>query len=336
MSVLAGIIQLHSLAEMYVERGIAVSEEVNQISNRITVGVATGAYKLTVGKWEWVRERVEESKELCERIGDYRQWGDCTAMLGESAFIAGDLAYSMNIQKELLEDARRRRSPLHQCWGLLGVAVNNIRLGNEAEAVPMLDEALKVLEETPNLSSSIETNGQLGLAYLRTGEDGRALEYANRALDLATGISPTVYSMDVGYSAIAEVYFTLWERALQSPDGKTDAVQLKSLAEKAIKLLRAFKNVFPIGQPSLFYFLGWYEWLNGKRPQAIKLWKDGLDSAQKYRMRYEEGLIHVKLGVALADDPTLRMEHFDGAIRIFGEMDATPMLRQARELSDRR
>jgi tetratricopeptide (TPR) repeat protein len=334
MSILAGFLQLHKLAETYVERGIAVSEEVNQISNRITVGVVTSAYLLTVGKWEEVRERLEEAKGLCEQIGDYRQWGDCTAVLGESAFIAGDLKYSMDIQKILLDDARRRRNPLHQCWGLLGVAVNNIRFGNEAEAIPMLEEALKILEAAPNLSSSIETNGQLGLAYLTTGEDGKALEFANRGLELATGISPTVYSMDVGYSAIADVYFELWEKSLRSPDGTADSVRLKSLAEKAIKLLRAFKNVFPIGQPSLLYFSGWYEWLNGKRPQAIKLWKAGLEAAQRFRMRYEEGLIHMKLGMAYADHAELRKDHFDQAIRIFGEMDAIPMLRHVRELSD--
>ena len=281
-----------------------------------------------------VRERLEESKVLCEKIGDYRQWGDCTAILGESAFIAGDLSYSMNIQKILLDDARRRRNPLHQCWGLLGVAVNNIRLGNETQAIPMLEEALKILEATPNLSSSIETNAQLGLAYLMTGEDGKALDFANRALELATGISPTVYSMDVGYSAIADVYFELWEKALQSPDGTADSVRLKSLAEKAIKLLRTFKNIFPIGQPSLHYYMGWYEWLIGKHPQAVKSWRAGLEAAQKFRMRYEEGLIHMKLGMAYADHAELRKDHFDQAIRIFGEMDAIPMLRHVRELSD--
>ncbi|HEY5731772.1 MAG TPA: AAA family ATPase, partial [Anaerolineales bacterium] len=336
MAVLAGFMQLHKLAETYVERGIAVSEEVNQLSNRITVGVVTSAYLLTVGKWDEVRERVEESKELCERIGDYRQWGDCTAMLGESAFIKGDLGYSMNIQKELLENARRRRSPLHQCWGLLGVAVNNIRLGNDTEAVHMLEEALKILADTPNLSSAIETNAQLGLAYLMTGQEGKSLEFANKALEMATGISPTVYSMDVGYAAIAEVYFELWEKALQNPDGTSHPAQYKSLAEKAIKLLRAFKNVFPIGQPSLLYYQGWYEWLNGNQTQAVRSWNMGLEAAQKFRMRYEEGLIQIKLGAAFADDADLRKEHFDEAIRIFGEMDAVPMLRRAREMSDRK
>lgn len=336
MAVLSGFVQLHKLAETYVERGIAVSEEVNQLSNRITVGVVTSAYKLTVGKWREVRERVEESKALCERIGDYRQWGDCAAMLGESAFISGDLEYSMKIERELLEDARRRRSPLHQCWGLLGVAVNNIRLGNEAEAIPMLEEALKILEDTPNLSSAIETNAQLGLAYLMVGQEGKALEYADIALEMATGISPTVYSMDVGYAAIADVYFELWEKALQNPDGKLNPAHLKSRVERALKLLRAFKNVFPIGGPSLFYYRGWYEWLNGKRSQAAKIWKDGLESARKLEMRYEEGLLRMKLGMAYSGDPDLRREHFDEAIRIFGAMDAVPMLRRVRELSDRK
>jgi class 3 adenylate cyclase/tetratricopeptide (TPR) repeat protein len=336
MAVLAGFMQLHKLAEAYVERGITVSNEVNQISNRITVSVVTGAYLLTVGQWEIVRERLEEAKALCEKIGDYRQWGDCAGVLGESAYIAGDLKYSMDIQQELLENARRRRSPLHQCWGLLGVAVNNIRLGNEADVIPMLEEALKILDETPNLSSSIETNAQLGLAYLRAGQDGKALEFANRALELATGISPTVYSMDVGYSAIAEVYFGLWERSLQNPDGAADAVRLKDLVEKAIKLLRAFKSVFPIGQPSLSYFMGWYESLNGRQSLAIKHWKEGLAAAQKFRMRYEQGLLHMRLGAVYVDDVTLQREHFNEAIRIFGEMDAVPMLRHTRELGDRK
>jgi len=321
MAILSGFVQLHKLADTYVERGLAVAEEVNQISNRITANVVTSAYILTVGKWDDVRERVEQAKAMCESIGDYRQWGDCMGMLGESAFITGDLQYSMTIQKELLENARRRRSPLHQCWGLLGVAVNNIRFGNEAEAVPMLEEALKILEETPNLSSAIETNGQLALAYLRTGQHKKAIAFADKALGMATGISPTVYSMNVGYSAIADVYFELWEEALQNPDGKSDPAQYQTLAGKAIKLLRAFKSVFPIGEPELLYYQGWYEWLSGKHSQAEKTWNATLDAAQKFNMRYEQALTHIKLGIALTEDAS-KKEHLDSAIKLFNEMGA--------------
>jgi hypothetical protein len=98
MGVLAGFAQLHNLAETYVSRGLAVAEEVNQPSNLITVSVVTSAYKITVGKWSEVRERVEEAKAICEQLGDYRQWGDCTAMLGESALISGDLQYAVKIE----------------------------------------------------------------------------------------------------------------------------------------------------------------------------------------------------------------------------------------------
>ncbi|HEX6033699.1 MAG TPA: AAA family ATPase, partial [Anaerolineales bacterium] len=234
MSVLAGFAQLHKLAETYVERALAVAREVNLPSNLITVYVVTSAYLLTVGKWEDVRKRVEEAKALCEQLGDYRQWGDATAMLGESAFIAGDTSYSMSIQKVLLEDARRRRNPLQQCWGLLGVAVNNIRWGKAADALPMLEEALHILEETPNVASTIETNGQIALAYLRLGQEEKAIVHAEKALKLSEKLSPTVYSMDLGFSGIADVYFELWEKALQDPAKKAETNQLMLLAEKSI------------------------------------------------------------------------------------------------------
>ena len=331
MCVLAGFAQLHRLAETYVERALAVAKEVNQPANLITVGVVTSAYKITVGKWDEVRTRVEEAKAICEQLGDYSQWGDATAMLGESALIAGDIEYSLHIQKILLEDARRRRSPLHQCWGLLGVASNNIRLGNVAAAVPMLEEALRILEETPNLASSIEINGQLALAHFRLGEEEKALASAGKVLGLAANISPTVYSMNVGFTAVADVYFELWETALQNPHKKSDADQSRQLAEKALSLLRAFEKVFPIGQPSTSLYQGWYEWLTGYSVKAIKSLHKGLEAAQKFSMPYEEGLLRVKLASYMPDPPETRKNHIQRAIEIFEKMGAVRELRLAQQ-----
>jgi tetratricopeptide (TPR) repeat protein len=329
MSVLAGLAQLHGLAETYVERALAVAKEVNQASNLITVYVVTSAYLLTVGKWEAVRSRAEEAKALCEQLGDYRQWGDATAMLGETAFIAGDTHYSMSIQKQLLEDARRRRSPLHQCWGLLGVAVNNIRWSRAADALPMLEEALQILELTPNVASSIETNGQIALAYLRLGQEEKALAHAERALSLSEKISPTVYSMDIGFTGIADVYFELWEKAIQTK--RTDADYLKQLAEKSVKLLRAFEKVFPIGQPVTPIYQGWYEWLTGNSEAAIRTLTRGLEVAQKYNMRYEEGLIRLRLALYAQGNLESRKINLGRAIELFEQMGAVNELRVARE-----
>ena len=161
---------------------------------------------------------------------------------------------------------------------MFGVAANNIRLGNEALAVPMLEEALQILEEIPNLASSINTNGQLALAHLRLGQDEEALAYADKVLELAANISPTVYSMDIGFSAVAEVYFELWEKTLRDPDRGLDADIYKSSAEKALKLLRAFQKVFPIGQPFSYYYQGRYAWLTGNSEKAFKVLAQRLGS----------------------------------------------------------
>jgi class 3 adenylate cyclase/tetratricopeptide (TPR) repeat protein len=332
MAVMAGFGQVHSLAESYVDRAMAVAKQVNQPSNRITVDVVTGVYELGVGKWENVRSKALEAQALSEQLGDYRQWGDSTELLAENALISSDLEYATNMLRILLEAARKRRNPLQQGWGLFGLAAIGIRRGNEAEAIPMLEEALQILEELPNLASSINTNGQLALAHLRLGQHGQALAYAGVVLDLAEGVSPTVYSLDLGFAAVADVYFELWEKALREPNRHFDADKYKSLAARAIKLVRAFEKVFPIGRPVTPYYQGWYEWLNDKPQVAIQLWKKGLEAAQHFKMTYQEGLLRVKLGAALQNDPDARRVHFEGAIQIFEKMGAMRELEVAKRL----
>lgn len=254
-------------------------------------------------------------------MGDKGQWGDCAAMLGESAWIAGDMTYAIDMQLQLLEDARRRRNPLHQCWGLLGVAVNYTRTGKAEQAVPLLEEALQILDETPNIASSIETYGQLALAYLRLGQKQNALDAANKSLEISTGISPTVYSMNIGYTAIADVFFELWEESLQTTDLKPDSAKYQSLVEKSIKLLRGFQNVFPIGQPSTPYYQGWYEWLTGKQDAARKSWQKSIESSQKYNMPYEEALAMYRIGASLPKDDPSHSEYLTKAAAIFEKMN---------------
>jgi len=321
LAVLVGYAQWHDLAESYVKRALAVAESVNHPPNWITVNVVTGVYHVMVGKWNEIRHRVEQAKALCEQLGDDRQWGDCTVLLAEAALISGDVEYALNTQLVLLEDARRRRNPLQQCWALFGVAANNIRRGEEAPSIPMLEEALQILAELPNFASSVNTNAQLALANLRIGQQEKALAFAARVLELATDISPTVYSLDIGFSAVSQVYFELWEKALREPVARADAEQYKGLAERALKLLRAFRGMFPIGQAYLSYYDGWYQLLTGKMQKAIRSWQAGLISAERLGLLYEEGLLRTRLASYLPQG-TQRDEHIRRATEIFENMGA--------------
>jgi tetratricopeptide (TPR) repeat protein len=332
MAVLAGFAQLHSLADIYVNRALAIAEEVNQPANLTTVQVVTSVYQISVGKWDEIRPRAEKARLLCEQVGDYRQWGDSMDVLGESALISGDITYSARVLYRLLEDARQRRNPLQVCWGLFGVAAIQIRQGREAEAVPMLEEALQILEELPNLASLISIYGQLALAHWHLGQVERALSYAEKVLELAEDISPTVYSLDIGFSAICHVYFALWEKALRRPEAGLDPDRFKLLAERGMKLLRAYRKVFPIGQAYDRYYQGRYEELTGKPQLAVRSWRLGLEAARKYKLLFEEGLLRVKLGSYLRDDPVACREHFECAVEIFEEMGAVHKLSWAKKI----
>ncbi len=131
---------------------------------------------------------------------------------------------------------------------------------------------------------------------------------------------------------MAEVYFSLWEKALHNPDKPVDIRQYRELVEKAIKLLKGFRKVFPIGQPYLAYYEGRYQWLNGNHEQAVRTWTKGLAAARKYRMLFEEGLIRARLASALTYAPHERRVHIDCATRIFESMGAVKELDAIRNI----
>jgi tetratricopeptide (TPR) repeat protein len=204
-----------------------------------------------------------------------------------------------------------------------------LRLGEEADAVSALEEALEILQETPNLASSAETNSQLALAYLRLGQEDKAREYAQKVFDIMGSTSPTVYSMNIGFTAVAEVAFELWGKALLSQP-TADPEEYKALAEKSLKLSKAFQGVFPIGQPVTPYYQGWYEMLTGKHDAAIKSWQKGLEAAQKFNMPYEEALARLKLGAHSKDDEETRKKHFERALYLLEKMGRVSRLQLAK------
>jgi len=332
VAVMAGFAGIHPLAEAYVERGLSVSAEVNKPANTIPVNVVTGVYLMTVGKWQDVISRAREAVEICEQLGDFRQWSDATVLIGEAMLISGDNKSSLETFTKYLTGARERRNPIQQIWGLFGCAANLIRQSQYADAIIMLEEAVDILKDQPNLASSINMHGQLAIAYHLQGETEKALYNAGRVLELATNLRPTVYSLDVGFSAVATVYFDLWEDALLTNQDKELADKYFLLVEKILTILQTFKNVFPIGEAYLLYFRGWYSWVLDKKNTAMKYWSKGLESAIKYSLLYEEALIRMRLASAESvDDAQTSYEHYLRAVEVFESMGAQRELELARK-----
>jgi tetratricopeptide (TPR) repeat protein len=155
--------------------------------------------------------------------------------------------------------------------------------------------------------------------------------HADKVLDLASNRSPTVYSMDIGFAAAADVYFELWENSRQDPGRHLDADKHKLSAQKAMKLLRAFQKVFPIGESVTLYYQGWHDWLSDNYEKAIISLYNGMEAAQKFNMPYEEGLIRVRLASYAQDNSDTRKKHVQRAIEIFEKMGAIHELKLAQE-----
>jgi hypothetical protein len=107
------------------------------------------------------------------------------------------------------------------------------------------------------------------------------------------------------------------------------------MAERALKLLKGFRNIFPIGKPYLALYTGRWYWDQGKHQKAVKTWQDGLEAARRYGVLYEEGLLRVRLGDARKDAPTEQLQHFECAAEIFESMGAIRDLRITQALAEK-
>ncbi len=93
---------------------------------------------------------------------------------------------------------------------------------------------------------------------------------------LTQGQRPTFFGTYFGYVGPATVYLAEWE-AGGSPE-------VRAKAEDAIKRLKAYTNVFPIGQPRYGVLAGRREWLLGDHGKAQRHWRQALEAATELSM----------------------------------------------------
>jgi tetratricopeptide (TPR) repeat protein len=167
----------------------------------------------------------------------------------------------------------------------------------------------------------IDLYGLLALVYLRQNQPENALAAAEKALKLITKTPPTSFLSLPGYAAVVETYLS-------------SNVQMfkRSNVKQALKGLRSFTRIFPIGRPRLYLWLGVYEWSLGRRKQAMALWCKSLESAERLGMPYSAGLTHYEMGWRLPSTNPARREHLTRAVEIFNQLGAGYDLEQAQKV----
>ncbi len=331
MCVSAGLVPLHRLAEAYGKQAFKVARSVDQLPNLVNASIVISAYKSGVGQWGVVREILDEALVICERIGDYRQWSECLGMLACCAIMEGDFARGIELGELILESARDQSNTLHQAWGMEWLSLSHLRMGENAKASHLLEEALTLLADNAERTAEIENYGMLALARLRINQPLEARQAADMASErIAQAGLPSMYSMIIGYDGMTEVYLQLWEERLSEiPQMPSGQARLEQLAHQACKNMHAYKRAFPIGLPSAWLHQGRYDWLSGKQRVAHKAWRKSLAAAHRLAMPYDGGLAHYEIGRHLPTGDPNREEHLSQAVETFSRLGANFDLERA-------
>jgi hypothetical protein len=95
--------------------------------------------------------------------------------------------------------------------------------------------------------------------------------------------SPNALAALEGYAGAVEVWLGLAEAV------PADAVRCLALARRALRRLRLYALIFPIGRPRYWLYRGFLRWHQGAPQAARRCWQRSLAWAQRNRMPLEAG-----------------------------------------------
>ncbi len=314
---IAGLVPLRSLAEAYSQNALDIVQNSDHLSIKGLVLCNIGVYQTGHGQWRSTLSFIEENIEIADRFGDWRLWVSSISMFSNVMYYQGDFAGSKEFWSDVYVVAGQRDDVQQQSWALAWRAVNLLRLapmGYVEKAITALKMALDLQIKNIDPACEIFCTGVLAVAYLRHRKPHQARQAADKTADLIAQLPPTVHQVFEGYAGVAEVYLSLWQAIADQPFSSEQKAFVKPV-ERACKAMHRYARVFPIGQPRVWLYQGWYDWLVDKPDKAHKAWLKSLAYARQLEMPYEEGLAHYEIGRHSKGD--VRLKHLKQAADIF-------------------
>jgi tetratricopeptide (TPR) repeat protein len=338
-----GFIPFPKIADHYCRRALEAAEHIDDFSAQMWVALGSGMYYAGVGQWAKAEELLRRVIETAELVGDRSRWGDGVGNLAIVHYLQGQFEPCAKLSDDFYAAARQRNDSHNQAWALRGKVYGLLPQGKFTEALEYLETINALLAQDTHIVDEalrIDLNGLLALVHLRLNQPQPALAAAEEALRLAQKTLPTSYLSLPGYAAIAETYLTLWENTINNskfkipwPSFQSQGRQNSKLNPKsALKALRGYARVFPIGQPRALLWQGVYQWAMGRQSSAYKLWAKSLALAEALDMPYAQGLIHYEIGRRLPPGESARDQHLRQAQEIFERLGVTYDAEQARNV----
>lgn len=316
-----------SLADTYSRRARALAKQLDDLPSLAHVLMITGLYNNGIGRWAPARENLERAVELHEQLGDWRGWGDSLTGLALVAYFQGQFTRSVQLFARTSTSPHISGNQEHQAWGLNGIAMNGLRLGQIDEAVTLLETAQGLIPRYADRVTETLNYGVLAVARLRQGEVEPARQAAEAAMRRTARRFAFSFAAFDGYAAVAEVFLALWESGQEQPPHTRR--QLAHRARQACNtLLYRYAWIFPIGRPRAYLYQGLHAWLAGNPSRAQRMWQHSLAAAVRLALPYEQGLAHYELGRHTTG--VERLLHLGQAHAIFEQLGAADDLARTR------
>ena len=210
---------------------------------------------------------------------------------GQMLTAQGRFAEVYQIGEQLKDSGSGRDDAQGELWGWLFQGTSLLRRATIEPRCP--GSAMASPFSMPGSGRSMRAGSTVLMAetYWRLDDQERARAAAASASQALYAERPgVVFALD-GFTGVADVYLGQWDT------GRARAAAVaKSASELAVKKLRAFSKVFPIGQPAAHRCAGGVKAQAGDVEAARKEWEQGIEIAAHLQMPYEEGRLRLSLG----------------------------------------
>jgi len=335
---LLGFLTMHRVAVFYFDLSARVSHDIADPASNVWVALARSVYLTGVGQWDVAATLLEQAIAVSDSIGDRRRGDDARITLTLVQLYQAKFSESLRSAELLYKSAKERLDIRIQAEALHGKAWNLLLLDRPQE-LPACIRELDLLRSAQMKIGGWHRKQDVYSLYAlldsSNGEFKRAAEHAGKALAASRGGFQLNHILI--HSAILEVQLRLLAMARHGALGaampELSATAADAAVREALKRLRGFCRVFPIGRPLLHLRQGEYEWINGNGATAIKHCELALVAARSLKSEYYEALAHRGLAIYINNDDSDRNRHLREAESIFSRLGAARDLARLRSES---
>jgi hypothetical protein len=286
---------LKSLSAFYLDQGHALAKRIaGTAAHEVLLRAASLSYE-SMGDQPRALALVEQALLLAQEMGDlygylHAKLVQTSALLFQSRYVA-----AQSQAEALVARAMQPRNEFYLTigYGILGAIA--LRKGRLEDAQGHLAQAQFLLRSQQVTLLPVFIHCISLLCKSRRGEVATVLSELPAALDLVETTDLTAHHVLDGYPGVVEVCLLTWQRA-RKPDEKAHYFGMYT---RALRALRRYARIFPIGLPALHLLTGRYQLACGATDRARRSFLVAQEHAEHLGMSHEAALAAAWYGRSL-------------------------------------